>query len=88
MTIPTSRQKPSDMTKEMTSELLMFFGRLDAKLDTALQWIRQHEMENDRWNERVQKLERNQAWILGAAAALGAVASLALEYLIKVGAMI
>jgi len=56
-----------DRDKEVTPELLMFFGRMEAKLDGALAWAKKHELESEHLEFRVSALERAVARIVGVA---------------------
>jgi hypothetical protein len=42
---------------EVTPDMLMFFGRMEAKLDASLLWMKRQEVETDRLTERVKRLE-------------------------------
>jgi hypothetical protein len=55
---------------EVTPELLMFFGRMEAKLDTTLEWIRHHEKETEKGEDRLSKLEQLHARYMGLAAGI------------------
>lgn len=56
-------------------------GQLEAKLDAFLLRLASHEEELGKLEARVASLERWRGWLLGAGAALGLFASIALDYL-------
>ncbi|WP_142850674.1 hypothetical protein [Telmatospirillum sp. J64-1] len=56
-------------------DLLILLGRIDGKLDAALQRQEVHEQNLKEVEARVSRLERNKAYLMGAAAAVGAGAS-------------
>lgn len=53
--------------RTVTPELLMFFGRMEAKLDGALQWMQRHEDSATEWEKRIVLLERSSARMAGIA---------------------
>lgn len=59
----------------LMSELLLAVGRLEGKMDSHLVDVKALREELLRMDQRVQKVERNWAWVLGAAAAIGAVSA-------------
>jgi hypothetical protein len=60
---------------EVTPDLLMFFGRMEAKLDASLEWMRRHEVEADRLTDRVKRLEETTSRNTGIAATIAFIVS-------------
>mgnify|MGYP003141145499 CR=1 FL=1 len=58
-----------------SDDLLLAIGRLEGKVDSILATMRQHGEEIDRLDLRVRRLEQSKAWMLGAAAVVGATTS-------------
>ena len=56
-------------------DLLLAIGRLEGKMDSILATMRQYGEEIERIDNRVRKLEQSKAWMLGAAAVIGALSS-------------
>ena len=62
-------------------DLLLAIGRLEGKVDSILATMRQHGEESERIDNRGRKREQAKAWMLGAAAAVGAVSSYFFRFL-------
>jgi hypothetical protein len=61
--------------------LYLLLGRIEGKLDGALQRQERHEQAVEALSARVSSVERSRSWALGAAAVLGAMASTAKSFL-------
>ncbi len=59
----------------MDNEILIALGRLEGKVDALIARQAIHDEELDRHDKRLRDLEQSRAWILGAAAVIGAVAA-------------
>lgn len=59
----------------MDNEILIALGRLEGKVDALITRQAIHDEELDRHDKRLRELEQSRAWILGAAAVIGAVAA-------------
>ena len=59
----------------MDTEILIALGRLEGKVDALIARQAIHDEELDRHDKRLRDLEQSRAWILGAAAVIGAVAA-------------
>jgi hypothetical protein len=68
-------KKANEHVHEVTPDLLMFFGRMEAKLDASLLWMKRHEVEADRLTERVKRLEDAHARNMGVVAVVTFVAT-------------
>lgn len=60
--------------------MLLAIGRLEGKLDAYLHRAEAIEDRTDAVEERVGKLERYRAWLVGVAAAVGVFASIAFHF--------
>tara|TARA_Y100001938_G_scaffold150784_1_gene243432 strand:- start:765 stop:980 length:216 start_codon:yes stop_codon:yes gene_type:complete len=59
----------------MDNEILIALGRLEGKVDALITRQAIHDEELDRHDKRLRELEQSRAWILGAAAVIGAIAA-------------
>mgnify|MGYP003136190208 CR=1 FL=1 len=59
----------------MNEEILLALGRLEGKVDSLITQQAAHNEELARHDTRIRSLEQSKSWLLGAAAAAGAVAS-------------
>jgi hypothetical protein len=59
----------------LTPELLMFFGRLEAKMDAFTEWAKEHEEAAEKIRDRISTLERENARNIGIAAGISFVVS-------------
>jgi hypothetical protein len=57
------------------SDIYRALGRLEGKLDGFLIEMGEHQKRLDSHGQRLAALERSKAWLLGAAAIIGAAAS-------------
>jgi hypothetical protein len=62
--------------------MILAIGRLEGKVDTILEQNRTSGGELRRHEQRIAKLEQSRAWILGAAAVVGVLASFASKFII------
>lgn len=69
MLIPQMTTTHEDQNTE--SSLMLFLGRIDGKLDSALSRIERHEISHERLTDRVTLLERRWARIAGIAVGAG-----------------
>ena len=60
----------------MNEEILLALGRLEGKVDSLITTQAVHNEELGRHDKRLRHLEQSTSWGLGAAAAIGAVASI------------
>jgi hypothetical protein len=58
-------------------ELWRFLGRMEAKLDNTLEWMKRHQQEDDLIRQRLGTIEKVQARNLGVAAGVSFVVSMA-----------
>lgn len=72
--LSTSSSERASMMADQ-QDLLLAIGRLEGKVDSIITAMRQHGEEIERIDHRVRKLEQSKAWMLGAAAVVGAVSS-------------
>ena len=63
----------------MDNEILIALGRLEGKVDALIARQAIHDEELDRHDKRLRDLEQSRAWVLGAAAVIGAVAALVIN---------
>ena len=59
----------------MDNEILIALGRLEGKVDALIARQAIHDEELDRHDKRLRDLEQSKAWMLGAAAVIGAAAA-------------
>tara|TARA_R110002096_G_scaffold79091_2_gene185786 strand:- start:390 stop:599 length:210 start_codon:yes stop_codon:yes gene_type:complete len=64
----------------MDNEILIALGRLEGKVDALISRQAIHDEELDRHDTRLRDLEQSKSWLLGVAAAAGAVAGFAINY--------
>lgn len=57
---------------EMEKEILIALGRLEGKVDALMTRQAIHDEKLEGHDKRLRELEQSKAWILGAAAVLGA----------------
>ena len=62
-------------------DLLLAIGRLEGKVDCLIASISTHDDELGKLDRRCRRLELSKSWMLGAAAAVGAVSSYILNFL-------
>ena len=60
----------------MNEEILLALGRLEGKVDSLITTQAVHNEELARHDKRLRDLEQSKSWVLGVAAAIGAVASI------------
>ena len=60
----------------MNEEILMALGRLEGKVDSLITTQAVHNEELARHDKRLRELEQSKSWLLGAAATVGALASI------------
>ena len=60
----------------MNDEILLALGRLEGKVDSLITTQTIHNEELGRHDKRLRDLEQSKSWVLGAAAAIGAIASI------------
>tara|TARA_R110002096_G_scaffold358045_2_gene551209 strand:+ start:196 stop:405 length:210 start_codon:yes stop_codon:yes gene_type:complete len=64
----------------MDNEILIALGRLEGKVDALIARQAIHDEELDRHDKRLRDLEQSKSWLLGIAAAVGAVAGFVINY--------
>ena len=65
----------------MDNEILIALGRLEGKVDALIARQAIHDEELDRHDKRLRDLEQSRAWVLGAAAVVGAVAAFFINFI-------
>ena len=65
----------------MDNEILIALGRLEGKVDALIARQAIHDEELDRHDKRLRELEQSKSWLLGVAAAAGAVAGFVINYI-------
>lgn len=63
------------------NQLYLMLGRIDGKLDHALQRQEKSDIQIEALSKRVSVLEKNKAWVVGAATALSTLVSTFLSFL-------
>ena len=71
------------MTSPHHDELFLAIGRLEGKVDSILAQQSRQNDELKSHDNRIRSLEHSRGYMLGWAAAIGAVCSIAANYLIK-----
>ena len=64
-----------------TNQIMIALGRLEGKVESLLQMQRAHSEDIEKLDKRVRDLEHNRSWMMGAAAAIGAAASIVVNFL-------
>jgi hypothetical protein len=59
------------------NDVYLRIGQMEGKLDATLAALTKHINDDEKVEERVAKLEKNKAWLLGAGATLSAIVSAA-----------
>lgn len=65
----------------MDNEILIALGRLEGKVDALIARQAIHDEELDRHDKRLRDLEQSRAWLLGAAAVVGAVTAFIINFI-------
>jgi len=65
------------------NQLYMMLGRIDGKLDHALQRQDKQDQQQEALEKRVSALERSKFWLVGAVTALSLVANYAKDIFLK-----
>ena len=65
----------------MDNEILIALGRLEGKVDALIARQAVHDEELDRHDKRLRDLEQSKAWLLGASAAVGALAAFVMNFI-------
>jgi len=63
------------------NQLYLMLGRIDGKLDHALQRQEKSDLQIETLSKRVSVLEKNKAWVVGAATALSTLVSICFSFL-------
>lgn len=71
----------------LTPELLIMLGRLDGKLDTALNQMRRAEEHHEELDERVGRLERWKSTAFGVVIGVGALSGGLVSKLLNIGVL-
>jgi hypothetical protein len=71
----TTDSGPARKHSHLTPELLMFFGRLEAKMDAFTDWAKEHEEATEKIRDRISALEKENARNIGIAAGISFVVS-------------
>ena len=64
----------------MDNEILIALGRLEGKVDALITRQAVHDEALNRHDKRIRNLEQSRSWILGAAAVLGGLVSLLINF--------
>mgnify|MGYP003116858775 CR=1 FL=1 len=70
------------MDPQIDKEILLALGRLEGKVDALITRQAVHDEELERHDSRLRKLEESKSWLLGAAAAIGGIVSLVVNYIL------
>ena len=65
--------------QENDKEILLALGRLEGKVDSIISRQMVHDEELDRHDQRIRNLEQSKSWVIGAAAAVGAIVSVVIN---------
>jgi hypothetical protein len=63
------------------NDVYLRIGQMEAKLDATLAALTKHIADDEKVEDRVAKLEKNKAWLLGAAAVLSTLATTAFSFI-------
>ncbi|BAF89575.1 unknown protein [Azorhizobium caulinodans ORS 571] len=63
------------------NQLYLMLGRIDGKLDNALQRQDKHDKQFEALDRRVTALESDKMWLIGAATALSSAIGIAFPYI-------
>tara|TARA_R100001594_G_C3922744_1_gene236136 strand:- start:95 stop:316 length:222 start_codon:yes stop_codon:yes gene_type:complete len=69
------------MDPQIDKEILLALGRLEGKVDALITRQSVHDEELERHDKRLRRLEESKSWLLGVAAAVGGIVSLAINYI-------
>lgn len=73
--------RPLDANTQVTdNQLLLAIGRLEGKMDSLIRHLQQMEQQLAQFDLRIRKLEAHRAYQTGAAAAIGALSSVLINY--------
>jgi len=61
---------------EDINQIMVALGRLEGKVESLLSMQRSHAEDIDKLDKRVRDLEHSKSWLMGAAAIIGAGASM------------
>ena len=64
----------------MDNEILIALGRLEGKVDALITRQAVHDEALNRHDKRIRNLEQSKSWILGAAAMVGGLVSLLINF--------
>lgn len=63
------------MEQHTDKEILLALGRLEGKMDALMSRQSRHDKELSHQERRIRHLEQSKAWLFGAAAVIGGIAS-------------
>ena len=67
----------------MDNEILIALGRLEGKVDALIARQALLDQEIEKLDHRLRSLEQSKSWVVGAAAAIGAILSLSVQWIMK-----
>ena len=67
----------------MNDELMLALGRLEGKVDSLISRQTVVDEEMRKFDTRLRSVEQSRSWLVGAAASIGALASLAMQWITK-----
>lgn len=67
----------------MNDELMLALGRLEGKVDSLISRQSVLDEEMRKFDSRLRSVEQSRSWLVGAAAAIGALASFAMQWITK-----
>ena len=63
------------MRETTQDNVLIAIGRLEGKVESLINLLKSHSNALEEYDNRIRNLEQGRAWVLGAAAAIGAATS-------------
>jgi len=66
---------------EDINQIMVALGRLEGKVESLLSMQRTHAEDIDKLDKRVRDLEHSKSWLMGAAAIVGAGASMLVSFI-------
>ena len=67
----------------MDNEILIALGRLEGKVDALIARQALLDQEIEKLDHRLRSLEQSKSWVVGAAAAGGAILSMSVQWIMK-----
>lgn len=67
----------------MSDELMLALGRLEGKVDSLISRQTVLDEEMRKFDTRIRSVEQSRSWLVGAAASVGAIVSLSIQWITK-----